>query len=256
MAARPTKNVSRPKGKGKGRRQYRKRGKRSGNVADYAGVSEKRTLTAPGGGNFNINTLYNLMNTQLVDYPRAAAVAKAYQHYRIKRIAVTFKPTYDTFSAGFSKMHLYYMIDKSGSIPSNTTLEGLKQMGARPKTLDEKEMVISWAPSVLESSMYQVGAPAAGSPAKYIIHPWLSTNANIASPGVPVTSGIDHLGLYWFCEQLVTPGTTGYEIEVEVQFQFKKPLTQSLTSSTQAIPAQVAVLNDSPDGIVGGVDGV
>ena len=30
------------------------------------------------------------------------------------------------------------MIDKAGAIPTNITLEGLKQMGAKPQALDEK----------------------------------------------------------------------------------------------------------------------
>lgn len=248
------------KGKGKGRKMAgKRRARRSGNVPEYASLSCKRTLQA-GGANFQVNNLYNLMNTQLIDYQRAVQVAQAYQHYRIKKIAVTFKPTFDTFQNNgantMSKMHLYYMIDKSGSLPTNITLEGLKQQGARPFALDEKEKVVSWSPSVLESSMYVGGPGAAGSPAKYITSPWLSTNSNVVSPGAFVASGIDHLGLYWYCEQLLTPGNTVYEVEVEVQFQFKKPLSGSITGDHQAIPATVAEINTSKDGIVGGADGV
>lgn len=239
--------------------KQQKRTKRSGNVPEYASLSCKRTLQT-GGANFQVNQLYNLMNTQLIDYQRAVQVAQAYQHYRIKNIKVTFKPTFDTFSQNaaqtMSKMHLYFMLDKSGSLPTNITLEGLKQQGARPFALDEKEKIVSWAPTVLESSMYVGGVGAAGSPAKYLTSPWLSTNANVVAPGVFQASGIDHLGLYWYCEQLITPGNTVYEVEVEVQFQFKKPLSANITGSTHAIPAEVAVLNDSKDGIVGGADGV
>lgn len=250
MAGKSKAKSTKPKTKGRGK-------KKTTNVADYAGLSVKRTLVAPAGGNFTVNTLYNLMNTQLIDYPRAVQVAQAYQHYRIKKIAVTFKPTYDTFANGNqSKMNLYYMIDKSGSIPTNITLEGLKQMGARPRQLDEKNMTVTWSPSVLESSMYTGGVGVASSPSKYLISPWLTTAANPVAAGAFVASGIDHLGLYWYCEQLVSETATQFQIEVEVQFQFKKPLAGNITSTVAALPARVADLNDSPDGIVGGVDGV
>lgn len=249
------------RGKGKAKVGKRRGGKRRGarksrNVPDMASLSCKRTLQAGGGANFAVNTLYNLMNTQLTDYDRAIQVAQAYQHYRIKSISVTFKPTYDTFTqGGQSKMHLYFMIDKAGSIPTNVTLEGLKQMGARPFALDEKEKKVTWSPSVLESAMY---APGVGNniQSKYVISPWLTTTNSPVQPGAFVPSGIDHLGLYWYCEQLVTPTATQYEVEVEVQFQFKKPLSGNITSTTSAIPAVVAELNDSKDGIVGGADGV
>lgn len=232
---------------------------KSGDVPEWASLSCKRTLQT-GGANFQVNQLYNLMNTQLIDYQRAVQVAQAYQFYRIKNVKLTFKPTFDTFSQNgaqtMSKMHLYYMLDKSGTLPTNITLEGLKQQGARPFALDEKEKIISWAPTVLESSMYAGGNPAASSPAKYITSPWLSTNANIVSPNVFVASGVDHLGIYWYCEQLITPGATAYEVEVEVQFEFKKALSGNITGDHHAIPVQVAELNSSKDGIVGGADGV
>lgn len=245
-ASKAAKAVSKP-------RRYRR--KASSNVPELASLSCKRTLQATGGANFAVNTLFSLMNTQLTDYPRAVQVAQAYQHYRIKQIAVTFKPTYDTFTqGGQSKMNMYWMIDKAGAIPSNINLEGLKAMGARPRQLDEKNMVVKWRPSVLESTMY-AGGVNADTPSKYLISPWLATTAVPIQPGAFVPSGVDHLGLYWYCEQLVTATATQYQVEVEVQFQFKKPLAQITSEGIEAIPAIVAPLNGSSDGIVGGVDG-
>lgn len=248
----------------KGLRKAKKAGlhrkfRKAKDVPDLASLSVKRSLQTPQGNpGFATNTLYNLMNTQLIDYQRAVQVAAAYQHYRIKKIAVTFKPTFDTFTAAagaVSKPNLYWMIDKSGSIPTNVNLEGLKQMGAKPKQLDEKNMTIAWRPSVLESAMYAGGGAGASSASKYKISPWLTTTASNVSPGVFVPSGIDHLGLYWYVDQLANPVGMQYTVEVEVQFQFKKPLINIL-SSVSAIPAQVATLNDSPDGVVGGGDGI
>lgn len=237
----------------------RRKAKRSSNVSDFASLSTKRTMTATGGGAFAVNTLYSLMNTQMADFNRAEVVASQYQHYRIKKVALTIKPTYDTFIAGGanSKTNLYYMIDKSGAVPTNVTLEGLKQMGARPKQLDEKNITITWTPSVLGAVMYAAGAPGVqgNEASSYKLSPWLSTQSGVAVPGAFVPSAVDHLGIYWFVDQL-TPGTgTQYAVEVEVQFQFKKPLAPYNIGAPQAIPAVKAILNDSPDGIEGGGDG-
>lgn len=238
----------------KGRKNFR----RAKNVPDIASLSCKATLN-DAGAQFGTNTLYNLMNTQLIEFDRAVQVAKAYQHYRIKKISVVFKPTFDTFLAAggaVSKPHLYWMIDKSGSLPTNITLEGLKQMGAKPKDLDENPITISWRPSVLEGVMYAGGpAPQGISGAKYKISPWLSTRADTVSPGVFVPSGIDHLGLYWYLECLANPAGMQYEVECQVEFQFKKPLITDMLSTTVARPAVRAQLNNSSDGIVGGPDG-
>lgn len=244
--------------KGKGSKKPKKRSSKT-NVADWASLSCKRSMQAPATGQFNLNTMYNLLNTQLTDFPRAVQVAGAFQHYRIKNITLTFKPSYDTYqvlAAGTSssKPRLYYMIDKSGAIPTNVSLEGLKAMGAKPKDFDENNRIISWSPSVLESVMYAVGVNNA-TPSKYRVSPWLATNAVPGSPGIFVASGIDHLGLYWYVDQLQNPQGAQYSIEVEVQFEFKKPLTNML-SATESVRAEVATINDSPDGVVGGGDGI
>ena len=237
----------------------RKRAAKKTNVPEWASLSCKRSLATTVGPGFASNTLYSLMNTQLLDYPRAVSVAQAYQHYRIKSVRLTFKPQFDTYVAvagGVSKPNLYYMIDKSGTIPTNATLESLKQMGARPHQLDEKNFSVTWSPSVLESVMYSSGGAGAASSSKYRISPWLATTADNVSPAPVVANAVDHLGLYWYMDQIVNPIGAQYTIEAEVQFEFKKPLITVLATGRNAIGAVVAPLNDSPDGIIGGGDGI
>lgn len=235
--------------KGGKRLPRQRRAKKSSGVPEWASLSVKRTLAGNSpSGNFTVNQLYSLMNTSLDQFDRAVAVAHAYQFYRIKNIKLTLKSTFDNAAAGgaASKMRVYYMIDKSGSIPTNTTLEGLKQMGARPKELDEKGVVISWAPSVLQDAMFV--PPAVSAPARYQIHPWLSTKNVVISPGVFVPSNVDHLGVYWYCDQFLSPYATEYQIECEVQFEFKKPLVDITPAKVPAYAATFAVLDDSSDG--------
>lgn len=223
-------------------------------VPDMASMSVKRTIQPVGGGNFATNVMYEDRNEDLANYDRAVQVAKAYQHFRIKKITFTLKPTYDTFQSGApggsSKMNLYYMIDKSGSIPVNPTLEQLKQMGAKAHAFDEKPFKISYRPSVLTADQVAAGAVIAS---QYKISPWLSTSINpLGAAWNPST--IDHLGCFWYVEQLFGGGVQ-YNVEVEVQFQFKKPLWVGQQGAAQpATQVQGAILDSSPDGIVGGGD--
>lgn len=243
---------------GKSRRSRRFRKARD--VAEWASLSCKRSLqAAPGNPGFNSNVLYSLMDTQLSQFERAEQVAAQYQHYRIKKVTITFKPTFDNYLAAggaITKPNLYYMIDKAGAIATNTTLEALKMMGAKPRQLDEKNLSISWRPSVLENTMYAPGVNNA-TPSRYQISPWLTTRGQAVSQGAFVPSGIDHLGIYWYMDQLSNVPGAQYTVEVEAQFEFKKPLdSYTDTSGVEAIKATVAIRNSSPDGIVGGGDGL
>lgn len=239
----------------------RRGARKSTNVREFASLSVNRTYQAPGGAPV-ANVLYSLMNTTLSQCTRAVTVAQGYQFYRIKNIQMKIKPQFDTYASngatpGYGKPKLYSMQDKSGSLPSNVTLEALKQMGARPRNLDEKALTISWAPTVLAASMTAPGAAPTTQPGQYKVSPWLTTSANTVSPGVWVPNDIDHLGVYWYVESTSYGGTGGlpYQIDVEVQFEFKKPLCV-LFGSTAAVNLVPAVLDASPDGIEGGSDGI
>lgn len=234
--------------------------KKSGNTPEYASASVKTTLLPADGTMFKANTLYNKINTQLSDFPRAVLLGQAYQHYRMSKISITFKPTLDSFvpnqvpSATYSKPYLFYMIDKSGAINTNTTLEALKNMGARPKALDEKPIVVSWSPSILTADATATTAGLAYSAAQYKISPWLSTQATPGQPGAFVASSVDHFGLYWYVDSVLGGQSITYQVDIEVQFQFKKPLLHMIPSSTPAVPAVVGVIDNSSDGIADGRD--
>jgi len=217
------------------------------NVSEFASCSVVRTLTA---GVTNQNYSYD--SFQLQDYQRAAGIAQYYQHYRMTGITLRLKPAYDTYSQAtlLQKPNLYYMIDKAGAIPDNFTLEGLKQAGARPYAFDEKPRSITWAPSVLQEDLNTAGAASA---TQYKVSPWLSTNGNATNPGAWVPSTVAHQGIKWYVEQ--AGGNSAILLEVEIQFQFKKPL-MPLLSGPQAVGLSFAVLDNSPDGVEGGSDGI
>lgn len=257
----PLRKKSAPRRRPLRRRPLRRRGlmaKRKGNVGEFASLSCSRTLTIvpPNPNATLVNTMYNYNNFALADFPRAAVVAQGYQHYRITGVKLTFKPVIDTFAGGgpgaFQKMNFYYMIDKSDGIPTNVTLEGLKQMGARPRSYDERPVSISWRPSVLNDA--EVGL--AGQPAQYKVSPWLTTNA---APGGPAwnPSTVAHKGVKWYVEAPgVAPNAQTVYVEVELQFQFKKPLVVSVPGAPQAKTMEYPAIDASPDGVEGGTDGI
>lgn len=247
------------RGGGKGKKGAKRSSK---NVRDFASMSVSRTYvpSPPYPNPPQANTLYSIMNTTLSQFDRAVQCARAYQFYRIKNITLKIKPQFDTFAYGtngYGKPKLYSMQDKSGALPSNVTLEALKQMGARPRDLDEKPLLVSWSPTVLTSSMTAPGAVPTTQPGQYKVSPWVTTNSNTVSPGVWNPNDVDHLGVYWYVDSTSYGGTGGmpYSIDVEVQFEFKKPLWTAVgtTNAVTCVPAEV---DASPDGIVGGSDGI
>lgn len=207
-------------------------------VADYAGVSETFEITG-----LTANVMYQRRDFTLNGSPRAANVATAYQHYRIKKITMRWKPQIDTFigGGGFQVPNLFYMVDKSGSIPTNSSLAALKSMGASPKRFDDRTLTFSWRPSVLTDT---ASAPGVSSQTQYKISPWLSTNANALQPGIFTPSSVDHLGIFWFLEQ--GGAATGYSVEVTIEYQFKKPLNTTLQAATEAVIPAFTVHEQQP----------
>lgn len=234
------------------RRRLAVRRGRSTNVSEHASCSVKISLTDPQGNPFVVNRMYDIHNIKLADYARAVQVANAYQFFRIKKVALTYKIGYDTYQAvagGPTRPQFYYMLDKSQSIPQTVNIVGLKQMGARPSACDEKPLVRQWSPAVLTQDQSIGGATSA----QYKISPWLNTNQN--NLGVFAPSLVQHNGIYWYV-QMDAVGNVNYQytVEMEVQFEFKKPLWTQALSSIASLGAIPALTNNSPDGLVGGAD--
>lgn len=218
------------------KRQYRRRFRPAKAVPDKASLTENYNLTYPTQTGWAANQMYVKRDFAMNNVPRGAAVALAYQHYRIKKITVFFRPQVDTFVGGgavggYTAPNLYYMIDKSGSLPSNVSIAALKSMGAKPHRLDEQTFAVSWRPSVLINT---VDAGTAGVNSQYKISPWLSTNENALNPGVFNASSVDHLGLFWYLET-TGASTLQYTVEAVLDIEYKKPLNATLGGETEAI---------------------
>lgn len=230
----------------------KRRGRRSNykNVREFASCSVSQSLLALSSGTMYVNPDLSLSN-----YVRAAAVGKNYQRFRIRSATLTIKPNLDAYTAiGANipqKPYIYFMIDKTGSIPDNVTLEALKQMGAKPHALDEKPFKFTFRPAIHTATKESAGVTSPFS--QYKVSPWLTTSDNPNAPGVWVPNTTLHYGYKMFIEQVGL--ITQFNAELELQFEFIKPLLPAL-SQVPATKQQLAVLDASPDGIEGGSDGI
>lgn len=200
---------------------------------------------------------YQYRNFSLADFPRAASIAQGYQLYRIKSIKFTFKTYADTYSVGNSgRPNLYWLIDRGQNLVNTTayTLENLKQMGCRPTACDNRPKSFTFRPAVNEGIL----GSAAGGPAlfsKSRLSPWLSTNQYATTATNWSPSQVPHSGMCWIMEQAAPQEVPSYGIDVEVQFQFMKPLVELQASAKAPVQAIMSVIDASPDGIQGGLDG-
>lgn len=172
-------------------------------------------------------------STSLADavFDRAQTVASAFQEFRVKYIKLTFRPNADTFPAvaGNSIPQLYFMIDKANSIPTNADSNTFFSMGARPRRMDDKNLTYIWAPTALVSTLI---APNVTTTAEVKLRPWLSTNANSQNPGAAwAPNQTDHLGCAFYVTKINPADALEYNVDVEVVFQFRKPVWKGGSSS-------------------------
>lgn len=219
--------------KKKAKKSVRRKGRKTqrGYAVNTASIRENYQLSADDG---TINLLRN-MNLADPKYDRSQAVAQAYQEYRMKYVRLTFRPSADTFApaAGNSIPNLYYVLDRTAIVPTNANLQTLLDMGVRPIRFDDKNITKKYKPAVLllaDSS----GIPLAPN-AMPKTTPWLSTNANAgSSPAAWVPSNAAHNGCAFFVTKMsgATP-TLEFTIDVEVVFEFRKPLWRTGAGVTE-----------------------
>lgn len=205
------------------RRRVISRPTRKGISTNTAAVRENYSISlADGVTAFYYETLAD------ATFNRSHQVAAAFQEYRIKYLKLTFRPSSDTFAPGTGPIpQLYFLYNKAASIPTNATLQTLLDMGCRPIRFDDKNIVRAWKPTVLIGADQE--APASTLEASMIkTTPWLSTNLYAQNPGVSwAPSNVQHAGaVFLVTKPSPTSPTSNYNVDVEVVFQFRKPLAQ------------------------------
>jgi len=199
-------------------------------TTNTAAVKETYSVAVPDG---NVTFFRSISLADLV-YDRAQTVASAFQEFRVKYIKLTFRPNADTFPAvaGNSIPNLYFMIDKSNSIPTNADANTFFSMGARPRRMDDKNLTYTWLPTALVSTLI---APNVTTTAQIKTRPWLSTNANSQNPGAGwAPNQTDHLGCAFYVTKINPNDKLEYNVDVEVVFQFRKPVWKGGSSSVSS----------------------
>lgn len=193
---------------------------RSGNVPEWASMSETLDL-GPGA----IGTFYNNNDTQLAMFKRASSVAQGYQYFRIKRLTYLYKPLLDTFtSTGNSQVpYLYWVINKSGTEYPNLNVAWFEANGAKPIRFDDKTVKISYSPAVL-FDVIEAGVPAAAQqPNSSKISPWLVTTKDAFLNQQFSASQVSHTGHYLTVQSPGSAATMTFQVTVTAEFEFKKP---------------------------------
>lgn len=217
------------------RRMFRR--KAAGNTPEYASCKVVRDLGYDSNG-----VVYKLSEFGLTGFPRAINVAQSYQYFRMKLVELKFIPTSDTYISGNPGEipNLYYMIDKTDSIPTTgTTLTTLQQAGAKPIRFDDKTITVRFKPAVVWKSLDENGSNINFGLSR--VSPWLATNDNNTNDTASWTpSSVDHHGIVY----TVTGGVGGqnYHVEMVTHFEFKKPLYYSAPTGNEA-PVLEKILN-------------
>jgi len=188
-------------------------------ATNCASVKEAYTSLVPDG---NV-ILFRSMQLANPEFDRAQTVAQAYQEFRVKYIKFTFRPNADTFTPvpGNQIPTLYYMVDKTNSIPIGANAGTFYSLGCKPTRMDDKQVIVTWKPAVLVSTATAAGVAQAS---QYQERPWLSTNANAYNPAAAwAPSTVDHLGLAFYVTKINPADTVNYSVDIEVEFEFRKP---------------------------------
>lgn len=183
------------------------------------------------------NTMYGPSINQLSQYKRAIQIGGGYQEYRITGVTYKFTPRFDTFIANtdiaqaLSVPYMYHMVDRAGVVKPGASLAQLQAMGATPKRFDDKTVVVKYKPGVLNS--VESSLPGAVNYTRPMISPWLATMNDPTSP-LYNPSTVQHRGLWFILDAKGLPGDGAYEydVDIEVNFQFRKPLFPSSASDT------------------------
>jgi len=169
------------------------------------------------------------------DVPVCKALAGLYQYVRVTSISMKFKPNYDTFQAQSTNMvpYLYFQYDKSGSL-TGLNAAGFEALGVKPIRLDDKTITRTWKPSVVTEG----GDPNGLGLTQFKTSPWLPTTL----PGGALNDAVRHLGAIFYISKMSPGDQLGYDVDVIVNYQFRKP---------NITPAQ-GVANPEPTRIVQG----
>lgn len=210
------------RGKGLRRRRMSKR-----NPNNIGGPNTCKVIESIPAAGVNLNTPY--MNTiGGITGPRAQAIAKEFGLYRIAKIIFTYRPLWDTYNSSLpgvgaspnSVPTLYWKMNRYGDCPAAFTGAYMRELGAKPYRLDDKQITIAYKPNTLVVQDNAAGATAAS----IKMTPWLSTDDTPQDFNF-VMSTAEHFGHTLFVEGGGAGAANGTvaNLDVKVVYEFKNP---------------------------------
>lgn len=243
-----------PKTKKSSTKKYR--GKRRAGMKRYRSkrtVPEKASLTVTRQFSLlTANQVYRLYDVQLNQFARAVNVAKAYQLYRIKNVKLVCSPLSDTFQAGGGSTvpYVYFQIDRTRDIDNIRTTQEFKQLGCKPRRLDDKIVTFQFKPSVLNTTLDSGPTqPVAQAFNQYKISPWLRCRDESGAPGTWNADSTDHMGVV-FIQENAGGADVQWKIELVVEFEFMKPSYPTTITEGAAEPVELNTIAVDPIGVL------
>lgn len=172
---------------------------------------------------------------------RPQSIAPNFGLYRIAKLIFRYKPQADTFvsnptafgGAGAATVpQLYWKMNRFADAPAAFTAQNLRDLGARPFRLDDKNVTVAYKPNILTSIIS--GGSNSG---QLKMTPWLNTDDAPDTPGF-VVSSTQHYG-HFFIIDCVTNGSGQQpvaQVDITIVYEFKNPRTQ--WGSVSAAPSQ------------------
>lgn len=197
-----------------GRRRYAPRGSKVAlpkqTTGNFASCTEQYSGGAIAGNVYDFTTSLS----QLV---RTKALMSAYQYYRITSVEMRFKPNYDTYQAQNTNLlpYLYFQYDKSGALEGTLDAADFESIGTKAIRMDDKTIVRKWRPSVLTGT----DTNPTGLATQFKVSPWIPTYVNGDANDL-----IKHYGATFFISKMSPGDALGYDIDVVLNVQFRKPL--------------------------------
>lgn len=201
----------------------------------------------------NLNTPYNWIKGGITG-ARASQMAKLFGEYRIKKIEYIYRPLFDTYSSSLpgagnapnSVPTLYCRLNRYGDVPGAFNANYMRAMGAKPKRLDDKQVMFSYVPNVIQSQQNIVGTTTA----TIKLAPWLSTDDLVADNNFNLSTA-EHYGHSLFVEgggAGTAQGAVAYQ-DCKVYYEFRHPRLTAVptdqidpfTGEHSAVPTAITV---------------
>lgn len=175
----------------------------------------------------NVNTAYLQLKAGITG-ARAPNIAQYFGLYRIAKVIYTFRPFADTFTSGVPATgnnattvpSLYLAMNRYGDIPPAFDGNYMRAMGAKPRRLDDKNIVFSYTPNIIQSQQNTAGTTASS----IKMAPWLSTDDLVADGNFTLSTAL-HYGHSLFVEAQAAGTAQGpvCQMDVKVIYEFKEP---------------------------------